>query len=89
MNWIVSYHKDVEGDLKSIGSFSAKRILRAIDSKLTQAPLQFGAPLSGNLSFFEPKSSAFYGNSGDGQGEPHLTVAKQEPAAIHRQYISY
>ncbi len=52
MNWIVSYHKDVEGDLKSVGPFAAKRILRAIDSKLTQAPLQFGSPLSGNLSFF-------------------------------------
>ena len=52
MNSIISYHKDVEEDLKSVGSFAAKRILRAIDSKLTQAPLKFGAPLSGNLSIF-------------------------------------
>ena len=53
MNWIISYHKDVEEDLKSVGSFAARRILRAIDSKLTQAPLKFGAPLSGNLSIFQ------------------------------------
>ena len=52
MNWIISYHKDVEEDLKSVGSFAARRILRAIDSKLTQAPLKFGAPLSGNLPIF-------------------------------------
>ncbi len=52
MNWIISYHKDVVEDLKSVGSFAAKRILRAIDGKLTQAPLTFGAPLSGNLSIF-------------------------------------
>ena len=48
MSWIISYHKDVEEDLVSVGSFAARRILRAIDSKLTQAPLKFGAPLSGN-----------------------------------------
>lgn len=50
MKWVITYHKDVEKDLKSLGSFAAKRILRAIDTKLTQAPLEFGYPLTGNLS---------------------------------------
>jgi len=50
MKWVITYHKDVEKDLKSIGSFAAKRILRAIDTKLTQAPLEFGSPLTGNLA---------------------------------------
>jgi mRNA interferase RelE/StbE len=50
MKWSVRYHKEVEKDLRGIGSFAAKRILRAIDSKLTQAPLDFGQPLAGNLS---------------------------------------
>jgi len=50
MKWNIIYHKEVENDLKSIGSFAAKRILRAIDSKLTKAPLDFGHPLSSNLS---------------------------------------
>ena len=50
MRWNITYHKEVERDLKSLGSFAAKRILRAIDSKLTQAPLDFGQPLTGNLS---------------------------------------
>jgi len=30
----------------------ARRIMRSIDAKLTQAPLQFGSPLSGNLGSF-------------------------------------
>ncbi len=50
MSWSIIYHKEVEHDLKSIGNFAAKRILRAIDSKLTKAPLDFGQPLTGNLS---------------------------------------
>ena len=50
MRWNITYHKEVEKDLKSLGSFAAKRILRAIDSKLSQAPLDFGHPLTGNLS---------------------------------------
>ena len=52
MSWDVVYHKNVEDDLKSVGPLAAKRILRAIDSKLIQEPLKFGAPLSGSLSFF-------------------------------------
>jgi mRNA interferase RelE/StbE len=52
MSWTVIYHPDVEDDLKRVGSAAARRILRAIDSKLTQEPLQFGVPLSGNLSAF-------------------------------------
>ncbi len=52
MNWTVVYHRDVEEDLDSIGPSAARRIIRNIDSKLTTAPLQFGAPLAGNLSKF-------------------------------------
>ncbi|MCW5199037.1 type II toxin-antitoxin system mRNA interferase toxin, RelE/StbE family [Desulfobulbus sp. F5] len=52
MSWTVSYHPEVEDDLKRVGVAAARRILRAIDSKLTQEPLQFGVPLSGNLSAF-------------------------------------
>jgi mRNA interferase RelE/StbE len=49
MTWVITYHKDVEKDLKRVGSFAAKRILQAIDTKLTKAPLEFGNPLTGNL----------------------------------------
>ena len=52
MKWVITYHMEVEKDLKSVGSFAAKRILRAIDNKLTQAPMEFGYPLTGNLSLF-------------------------------------
>ncbi len=52
MNWAIRYHRDVKDDLESITASAARRILRAIDSKLTKSPLQFGAPLSGNLSTF-------------------------------------
>ena len=52
MNWTVIYHRDVEDDLESIGPTAARRIIRAIDTKLTQAPIHFGAPLSGNLANF-------------------------------------
>lgn len=52
MSWAIIYHRDVEDDLKSVGSAAARRIVRAIDAKLAKSPLQFGAPLSGNLSFF-------------------------------------
>ena len=52
MSWTILYHKDVEDDLESIGAFAAKRILRAIDNKLSDSPLQFGSPLSGALSNF-------------------------------------
>ncbi len=50
MKWQITYHKDVVGDLHSVSATAAKRILRAIDTKLTRAPLDFGAPLSGNLA---------------------------------------
>ena len=50
MKWVITYHKEVEKDLKSLGPFAAKRILRAIDTKLSQAPLEFGNPLTGNLA---------------------------------------
>ena len=52
MNWAVIYHPGVENDLKRVGPSAARRILRAIDTKLTRAPMQFGVPLSGNLSEF-------------------------------------
>ena len=50
MKWCITYHKNVEDDLNSISTFDAQRILRAIDAKLTLAPLDFGQPLKGNLS---------------------------------------
>ncbi len=50
MKWSVIYHRDVGDDLDSVGPSAARRIIRAIDSKLTTAPLQFGAPLPGNLA---------------------------------------
>uniref|UniRef100_UPI004056DDC5 type II toxin-antitoxin system RelE family toxin n=1 Tax=Candidatus Electrothrix sp. TaxID=2170559 RepID=UPI004056DDC5 len=52
MNWAIIYHPGVENDLKRVGPSAARRILRAIDTKLTRAPMQFGASLSGNLSEF-------------------------------------
>ena len=50
MNWTILYHPDVEEDLKGVGPSAAKRIMNGIDAKLTRAPLQFGASLSGNLA---------------------------------------
>ncbi len=52
MTWAILYHPQVEDDLESVGPSAAKRIVRTIDSKLSRAPLQFGSPLSGNLSDF-------------------------------------
>ena len=52
MSWKLSYHPDVEEDMERVGASAARRIMRAIDEKLTTAPLQFGAPLSGNLAEF-------------------------------------
>lgn len=50
MIWTVVYHQEVEEDLLSLGSTMARRIVKAIDAKLTKSPLEFGAPLSGNLT---------------------------------------
>jgi mRNA interferase RelE/StbE len=52
MNWAIIYHRDVEDDLESVNPSAARRIMRAIDGKLSQAPMQFGATLSGNLANF-------------------------------------
>ena len=52
MIWTVLYHHEVEEDLESIGPSAARRIVKAIDSKLTRDPLKFGAPLSGTLANF-------------------------------------
>ena len=52
MIWEIIYHKDVDDDLKSVGPAAAKRIILAIDKKLTGAPEEFGAPLSNNLKNF-------------------------------------
>ncbi len=52
MNWKLLYHPDVPADLESVGPSAARRIIRAIDEKLTGEPLKFGAPLSGNLAAF-------------------------------------
>ncbi len=52
MTWEIIYHKDVDDDLKSVGPAAAKRIILAINDKLTKAPEKFGAPLSNNLKNF-------------------------------------
>jgi mRNA interferase RelE/StbE len=52
MTWSILYHHDVEEDLESIGPSAARRVVKAIDTKLTKQPMQFGAPLTGNLSDF-------------------------------------
>ena len=52
MKWTILYHHDVEEDLESVGTSAANRIVRAIGSKLGLSPLDFGAPLSGNLANF-------------------------------------
>jgi len=52
MTWTISYHHDVTEDLESVGPAMARRIVKAIDEKLTREPLGFGAPLSGGLSGF-------------------------------------
>jgi mRNA interferase RelE/StbE len=49
---VYSRCQDVADDLESVGPLAARRIMRAIDTKLTTEPLQFGAPLSANLSGF-------------------------------------
>ncbi len=45
MIWRIIYHRDVEDDLLSVGPSAARRIMRALDNKLTQDPLQFDQPL--------------------------------------------
>ena len=52
MTWQILYHHEVDDDLSSIGPSAARRIMRTIDSKLVTDPLNFGAPLSGNLANF-------------------------------------
>ena len=52
MAWEILYHKHVDDDLKSVGPSAARRILKAIDKKLTTAPDLDGAPLSNNLKHF-------------------------------------
>jgi len=52
MKWEIVYHKEVESDLKSIGHSSARRIITAINKKLTCDPERFGAPLSYHLKGF-------------------------------------
>ena len=52
MTWRILYHHSVEEDLESVGPSAARRIVKAIDAKLTLSPMDFGAPLSGNLANF-------------------------------------
>jgi mRNA interferase RelE/StbE len=52
MSWRVLYHPEVDEDLQAVGPAAARRIMRSIDAKLTEAPEQFGTPLSGNLAEF-------------------------------------
>ena len=56
MTWEVIYHKDVDDDLKSVGPAAAKRIILAINEKLTKAPDKFGLPLSNDLKNFKLKA---------------------------------
>jgi len=50
--YTILYHPQVDDDLESVGPSAARRIVTAIDSKLTIAPLQFGSRLSDTLSDF-------------------------------------
>ena len=52
MTWRVLYHHLVEEDLESVGPSAARRIVKAIDAKLTLSPMDFGLSLSGNLANF-------------------------------------
>lgn len=52
MTWEVLYHHEVEADLESVGAAMARRIIRAIDQKLTRSPLEFGTRLSAGLADF-------------------------------------
>ena len=52
MTWEILYHHEVEADLESVGTAMARRIVRAIDQKLTRSPLEFGIPLSAGLADF-------------------------------------
>jgi mRNA interferase RelE/StbE len=52
VTWTILYHPNVEDDLESVGPSAARRLVKAIDAKLTKEPLLFGSPLSGNLSDF-------------------------------------
>ncbi len=52
MTWRILYHHLVEEDLESVGPSAARRIVKAIDAKLTRSPMDFGMPLSGNLANF-------------------------------------
>ncbi len=52
MTWTIAYHHEVEEDLNSVGPSMARRIVRAINTRLTCAPMDFGKPLSGNLANF-------------------------------------
>jgi mRNA interferase RelE/StbE len=52
MKWEIIYHSEVVSDLESIGPSNARRIMKAIDFKLTKNPIDFGQPLSGNLANF-------------------------------------
>ena len=52
MTWRILYHHLVKEDLESVGPSAARRIVKAIDAKLTRSPMDFGLPLSGNLANF-------------------------------------
>lgn len=48
--WRVSYHPEVERDLKSLGNASAKRILKAIEERIINGePHKIGKTLSHDL----------------------------------------
>ncbi len=52
MTWTVLYHHQVKEDLEHVGPVAARRIVKAIDDKLTASPVQFGTPLARSLADF-------------------------------------
>lgn len=47
--YILKYHSSVADDIKALGASDKKRIKNAIETKLVEAPVQFGKPLQYSL----------------------------------------
>jgi len=47
--WQILYHHEVEKDLATIGRIRAKRVIKAIEEKLTTEPEKFIAAVEGKL----------------------------------------
>jgi mRNA interferase RelE/StbE len=51
MNWKVIYHREVTGDLESLGRAEAARVMKVIDERIRQGePDKIGKPLHGSLA---------------------------------------